>query len=828
MGLEDPEALQYSQVVYDGIHAAFEHASVTIPMVVSSATPDIGTNIGSAYDIAQIQCKIDYSSTRQQCGLDIEAVLHSWTYQYNKVLVQLLLAPTALDFAPVSLSTVVNHDIFHAIAHGAGGIVVSSLNSTFDADGAALDGVASANTFLLGSRQFAQFVTEGTPVNVRCVAPTYNGALSTPVSCFAATLGGIDFVLVTNNDNATVSVSVHGFTGGVEHMAVFSACTIGDDAMIAITTSSANATLSIDLAPWEVVCFQSIPQCPHGRFQVYQSASGHFDGMYNFVSRNTSTLLFEHVDATELQLYFRASDKRWVLDDRTTAGPGINSFVSATSLFSSPFDGVGDVADDPPPVVVCGAANWDTPLSLEFDETADDIAWSNLASLDDISVSPADSVEVGVTAQGDSALTITDNSRTDTASVVLKLGNGQGMEFGTVTANLSLSGLYCYSSEWHFQHDERTVFKIDIGHCPNTADHICLSTLNIYGVPTQSSCISTSKAAVEAIAEYAATFNASDVSLAIDGVSALSIGLSDGWEWLGLINRLKFVSGTSIRVSRVLSVHALAVRPIAENCTGNWGSVEANCTVGTGGQQVATCGTGVAHETFAVSQPPTNGGQHCDAGNGELRFSVCDTGVECTNSFCAAVAVDVVDDAGTATSLGSQAGNLFDSDNSTRWITLTDSASVTFQHATKRAVQLSMYSITCDVGSPAGSDPTNWTVSSSNDGTTWTQIDARTGQSCAGPLDVLSYQLNTTANTTSSSRAKYFKFAVSAAATVGSGVNITALAVQRCVQVLDCVGATSALSAPDCGTAGDDSVNPVAGIYLPRSNAGGSEPTPLC
>ena len=103
---------------------------------------------------------------------------------------------------------------------------------------------------------------------------------------------------------------------------------------------------------------------------------------------------------------------------------------------------------------------------------------------------------------------------------------------------------------------------------------------------------------------------------------------------------------------------------------------------------------------------------------------------------------------------GEVAVNLKDTDSSTKWLAFSSTGWVTYRLA--KPVAVVKYSLTSANDAP-GRDPRNFTVQGSNDGSTWADLDSRTGQSFSGRLATNTYtftnqtaytyyRLNVTAN----------------------------------------------------------------------------------
>lgn len=81
---------------------------------------------------------------------------------------------------------------------------------------------------------------------------------------------------------------------------------------------------------------------------------------------------------------------------------------------------------------------------------------------------------------------------------------------------------------------------------------------------------------------------------------------------------------------------------------------------------------------------------------------------------------------GENTSGGEIATNVADGDKFTKWLVFEPTGWLTYQ--TSAPVTIKKYALT-SANDADGRDPKNWTVSGSNDGTTWTTLDTRTDQS---------------------------------------------------------------------------------------------------
>ena len=198
-------------------------------------------------------------------------------------------------------------------------------------------------------------------------------------------------------------------------------------------------------------------------------------------------------------------------------------------------------------------------------------------------------------------------------------------------------------------------------------------------------------------------------------------------------------------------------------------------------------------------------------------FSSCTTGIGCQSTFCAIVAnLEVVSEDGTSSALGVRASNLLDGNNGTNWVTATDNAAVTLGHTSKAMMHVERYSITSASSSPSGSDPAEWILSASMDGTVWTTIDSRQAQGFGGPYETRSYELNTTAS------AAFLRFQVTGAAWPGNSTVIPTLSFFHCSGQSSC-SQGGAISVPDCVTEADGSVNPVGGTVVARTDPTGIE-----
>jgi hypothetical protein len=100
--------------------------------------------------------------------------------------------------------------------------------------------------------------------------------------------------------------------------------------------------------------------------------------------------------------------------------------------------------------------------------------------------------------------------------------------------------------------------------------------------------------------------------------------------------------------------------------------------------------------------------------------------------------IDTTDDhAGSITARGEYsaggevAANAFDNSSSTKWLDmspLTNKASwIQYQYASGKKSIVTQYTIT-SANDSQERDPKNWNLLGSNDGTTWTTIDSRTGE----------------------------------------------------------------------------------------------------
>lgn len=100
---------------------------------------------------------------------------------------------------------------------------------------------------------------------------------------------------------------------------------------------------------------------------------------------------------------------------------------------------------------------------------------------------------------------------------------------------------------------------------------------------------------------------------------------------------------------------------------------------------------------------------------------------------------------GENTGGGEIASNVADGDKFTKWLVFEPTGWLTYQ--TSAPVTLRKYALT-SANDADGRDPQNWTVSGSNDGTTWTVLDTRTGESFENRFQTKEYTVaNETAYT---------------------------------------------------------------------------------
>jgi uncharacterized repeat protein (TIGR01451 family) len=96
---------------------------------------------------------------------------------------------------------------------------------------------------------------------------------------------------------------------------------------------------------------------------------------------------------------------------------------------------------------------------------------------------------------------------------------------------------------------------------------------------------------------------------------------------------------------------------------------------------------------------------------------------------------------GTATAAGGDAGALFDDDSST---TASPGAWVQYRFGSERPVRF--YTLTS--GTQAGGDPSGWVVKGSNDGSSWTVLDERSGESFRWRSQTRPFKLSKTSSYT--------------------------------------------------------------------------------
>ena len=84
---------------------------------------------------------------------------------------------------------------------------------------------------------------------------------------------------------------------------------------------------------------------------------------------------------------------------------------------------------------------------------------------------------------------------------------------------------------------------------------------------------------------------------------------------------------------------------------------------------------------------------------------------------------------------------LKDEDSSTKWLAFSPTGWVTYQLA--KPVAVVKYSLT-SANDAAGRDPKDFTLQGSDDGSKWTDLDSRTGQSFAGRMATNTYSFTNT------------------------------------------------------------------------------------
>jgi hypothetical protein len=79
---------------------------------------------------------------------------------------------------------------------------------------------------------------------------------------------------------------------------------------------------------------------------------------------------------------------------------------------------------------------------------------------------------------------------------------------------------------------------------------------------------------------------------------------------------------------------------------------------------------------------------------------------------------------------GEGAAQAFDDDSGTKWLTNATQGTLTYRFAAERRYVVSLYTLTSGDDEPAR-DPKSWELQASNDGTSWTTLDARSDESFA-------------------------------------------------------------------------------------------------
>ena len=103
---------------------------------------------------------------------------------------------------------------------------------------------------------------------------------------------------------------------------------------------------------------------------------------------------------------------------------------------------------------------------------------------------------------------------------------------------------------------------------------------------------------------------------------------------------------------------------------------------------------------------------------------------------------------GQNTGGGEIATNVADGDKFTKWLVFEPTGWLVYQ--TSAPVVIKKYALT-SANDADGRDPQNWTISGSNDGTTWTTLDTQTGQSFENRFQTKDTASPTTRRTATSS-----------------------------------------------------------------------------
>ncbi|WP_028595630.1 PA14 domain-containing protein [Paenibacillus assamensis] len=97
--------------------------------------------------------------------------------------------------------------------------------------------------------------------------------------------------------------------------------------------------------------------------------------------------------------------------------------------------------------------------------------------------------------------------------------------------------------------------------------------------------------------------------------------------------------------------------------------------------------------------------------------------------------------------------NAFDHNEASKWLVVDSTASIHYQFQGTNAHAVQSYAVTSANDVPER-DPRNWTLSGSNDGTTWTALDTRSNESFTSRHQTKTYNIN---NTTAY---RYYKFSL--------------------------------------------------------------------
>ena len=117
----------------------------------------------------------------------------------------------------------------------------------------------------------------------------------------------------------------------------------------------------------------------------------------------------------------------------------------------------------------------------------------------------------------------------------------------------------------------------------------------------------------------------------------------------------------------------------------------------------------------------------------------------------------------------------FDGEVGNKWLDFSPTSWIEYQFPDNRAYKITKYKITSANDSPER-DPTSWTLKGSNDGSHWTELDSRSGQSWSGRFVTNVYEIQ---NSTSY---KYYKFD---GLTPSSGCKIVAIAEIKLIKAVD-------------------------------------------